>query len=432
MIALPMGMLGLPIAIYLAPLYSGHYGISLGIVGGALIGTRLLDVVTDPLVGIISDKWRPAIGRRRVWLIIGTLTLMAGVFLLFRPVENPNAVYFVFAVSLAYFGLTTLRLPYIAWAGELSFDYDTRTRITSTMQFFTTVGLLASTLIPAAMAWQAESEVSSLEVMRAISLVFLILLPITSAIVFFTVPEPEVPPVQTKFNMLGSVKLLASNRPFVILSVVILISNLGEAFRQSTTVFFARDVVGHENIGQVYFFYFVVGLIMIPFWAWLGKRIEKHRAYAAALFILAVTNAAMVALSYGQTLQFMLLFILKGTCFGGIILLPYAMIADTVDIDTAESQDRQQGLFYSVEAMIQKLGFALGAGSPLIILGWIGYNADGESSQGPLQALSLIYSMVPAVLALIASLLIWNYSLTAARHKELRKIIDEKARAQAE
>jgi len=423
-------MIGLPIAIYLAPLYSGHFGISLGIIGAALIGTRLLDLITDPLIGIISDQWRPSIGRRRVWLMIGTLTLMSGIFMLFRPAGDVNALYFIFAVSLAYFGLTTLRLPHIAWAGELSPDYHVRTRITSTLQFFSTIGLLASAVIPALMAGQVEGDVSSLEVMRTIGLVILFLIPITTTLVFFTVPEPDVPPVKSGFNIRDSLMLLAKNGPFVRLSIVILISTLGEAFRQSTTVFFARDVVGHENIGQVYFFYFIAGLITIPFWAWLGKKMEKHRAFAVALFIVAATNAGMLVLSYGQTFEFMLLFTLKGTCFGGILLLPYSMIADTVDIDTANSQDRQQGLFYSVEAMIQKLGFALGAGLPLIVLGWIGYDAAGETNTESLFALSVIYSLVPAVLVFVASVVIWNYSLTAAKQQELRDLIDRKAQAQ--
>lgn len=95
-------MIGLPIAIYLAPLYSGQLEIGLGIIGAALIGTRLLDFITDPLIGIVSDRWRPKMGRRRVWLIIGTLTLGAGIYMLFCPPAGINAVYFVLAVSLAY------------------------------------------------------------------------------------------------------------------------------------------------------------------------------------------------------------------------------------------------------------------------------------------------------------------------------------------
>lgn len=423
-VAFPLGMIGLPIAIYLAPLYSGQLEIGLGIIGAALIGTRLLDFVTDPLIGIVSDRWRPKMGRRRVWLIIGTLTLGAGIYMLFCPPEGINAVYFVLAVSLAYLGLTTLRLPYTAWAAELSSDYHARTKISSTTQFFAIAGLLASTIIPAILI--ARYDATSLEIMRAIGWTIIALLPITSAIVYFTVPEPDEPIGTTKFDFKKAAATVLTNGPFMRLTLASLVVTLGETFRQSTTVFFARDVVGVQNIGQVYLYYFIAALIFIPGWSMLARRIEKHRALILALLIVALTNGLMVFLGAGDNVHFYALFVLKGACYGGVVVLPYAMIADTVDVDTAESLDRQQGLFYSVEAMVQKLGSALGAGIPLILLAFVGYNAAGETGTDALFALSLIYSLVPSALVLIAAFMVVGYSLTASKQVELRSQITER------
>ena len=148
-VQLPLGMIGLPIAIYLAPLYSGQMQLALQLIGISLILARLSDFITDPIIGIISDRWRPKIGRRRVWLIFGSLTMMAGVYLLFRPSPGIDIVYFLAAVALVYLGYTMLLLPYHAWAAELSEDYHVRTRISSVSQAFSIVGLITSTLIPA-------------------------------------------------------------------------------------------------------------------------------------------------------------------------------------------------------------------------------------------------------------------------------------------
>ena len=158
----------------------------------------------------------------------------------------------------------------------------------------------------------------------------------------------------------------------------------------------------------------------------LARRIEKHRALIMALLIVALTNGLMVFLGAGDNVHFYALFVLKGACYGGVVVLPYAMIADTVDVDTAESLDRQQGLFYSVEAMVQKLGSALGAGIPLILLAFVGYNAAGETGTDALFALSLIYSLVPSALVLIAAFMVVGYSLTASKQVELRSQITER------
>ena len=103
---LPVGTIGLPVAIYLAPLYAGQLNLSLGLIGAAFLLARLSDFITDPLVGVLSDRWRPRVGRRRIWLVLGTVVMMAGVFLLFRPQPGATIVYFLASVSLVYFGYT--------------------------------------------------------------------------------------------------------------------------------------------------------------------------------------------------------------------------------------------------------------------------------------------------------------------------------------
>jgi GPH family glycoside/pentoside/hexuronide:cation symporter len=421
-LSLPIGTIGLPIAIYLAPLYAGQLSLSLQMIGVAFLLARLVDFITDPLVGVLSDRWRPAIGRRRVWLVLGTLVMMAGVFLLFRPAEGIGIWYFFGAVSLVYFGYTLLGIPYAAWGAELSSSYHTRTRITSSARFFDIGGLIISTLIPAAVLAQAGA--TSADVMHELSVFILIALPIAATIVFFLVPEPQAPVVKTPFNFRKSLALLTSNGPFARIVLVLLIGTIGEVFRQTITLFFARDVIGVTNIGAVYFYYFVTALIMVPFWLWLAQRIEKHRALTLAFIIIAITNGSMFFLGEGQELAFIALFVIKGACYGPVLMLPPAMIADTVDIDTAKTKDRQQGLFYALAGMIQKIGYALGASLPLIILGMVDYNSNGETSPAALSVLTLCYSIVPGVLVLAAAWLTIGYSLTEARHLEIRKQID--------
>ena len=421
-LSLPIGTIGLPIAIYLAPLYAGQLDLSLQMIGVAFLVARLSDFITDPLIGILSDRWRPAIGRRRVWLLLGTVVMMSGVFLLFRPVDGVNIYYFLGAVSLVYFGYTLLGIPYAAWGAELSTSYHIRTRTTSSARFFDMAGLIISTLIPAVVL--ARTGATSGDVMRELSTFILIALPIAATIVFFTVPEPDAPVVKSPFSLRKSLGLLTSNGPFARIVLVLLVGTIGEVFRQTITLFFARDVVGVTNIGAVYFYYFVAALVMVPFWLWLAQRIEKHRALTLAFIIIAITNGSMFFLGQGEELAFIALFVIKGACYGPVLMLPPAMIADTVDIDTARTRDRQQGLFYALAAMIQKHGYALGASLPLTILGAIDYDSKGETAPQALHVLTLCYSVIPGVLVLAAAWLTIRYSLTEDRHREIRKIID--------
>jgi Na+/melibiose symporter-like transporter len=426
-VQLPLGAIGLPIAIYLAPLYSGQLHLGLQTIGFALILARLSDFVIDPLIGIVSDRWRPSIGRRRVWLIFGSATLLIGVFLLFRPAPGVGIIYFGAAITAVYLGFSLIQLPYNSWAAELSPDYHLRTKISSVSQFFSIMGLIASTLIPAYVL--TLPGMTTAQVMSALSLFVFVTLPLCSAAAFFLVPEPELPIKKVAFHLRSAVRALVSNRAFLCVTFVVLIATVGEVFRQTITVFFARDVVGVTNIGVIYFFYFLAALALVPAWVWLARKLEKHRALMLALVIVAITNALMFFVPKGGTAMFVALFVLKGACYGGVLTLPGAMVADTVDIDTAETLDRQQGLFFAAIAMVQKMGYALGAGLPLLILGAFGYNSAGEDRVRPLMALTVSYSLIPSILVLVAAALSWRYTLTAARHRTIRAEIEARARA---
>lgn len=423
-VALPLGMLGLPMAIYLAPFYSGQLGLSLSLVGTALVLARISDFVTDPIMGLITDRWCPALGRRRIWLIFGTLIMMAGVQLLLRPPPEVGVVWFGLSVALVYLGYTTLQIPYEAWAGEISSDYHVRTKIAATKQGFSILGLVVATAIPAYVLSQPGT--GSGDVLNAIALAVLILLPLSAALVFFTVPQPDVPSEKAPLNLKRAVGLMRANQPFSLLVVVVLMATIGEVFRQTITVFFARDIVGVKNIGVVYAVYFAVGLCAVPLWGWLSKAIGKHRALILALGIVAATNFAMGLLQHGQGHLFIALFVLKGICYGAIGILPNAMVADTVDLDTAQTQDRQQGVYFAAIAMVQKLGFAVGGGLPLILLDVVGFKAAGGSEVEALFWMRIFYAVVPGVLVAIAALLLTRYSLTAERQEELRHYIAQK------
>ncbi len=424
-LSLPIGVLGIPMGIYLAPFYAGELGLPLAVIGSMLMLSRVSDFITDPLIGMLSDRWHPNIGRRRVWVPIGTTIMMIGVFLLLRPSGEVNALYFLAAVSITYLGYTTLQLPYTAWGAELSPNYHTRTKITASAKFFDTFGLVISTIIPAVILSQAGAKSS--DVMNGLSLFVLIALPICAAITFFKVPEPEqrAAPV-TKIDTRQAFKLIARNKPFAVITITLFIATVSEVFRQTVTLFFATEIVGVDNIGTVFVFYFSTALLTIPMWTRVAERFEKHWALAAALIVVFLTNIGMYFLDYGQTTLFTIFFLIKGACFSALMILPLAMVADTVDIDTALTGERRQGLFFAICTMIQKFSYAIGQGLPLILLGFIGFNAAGSNGPQELYWLQVCYSIVPATTVGLAIVVVLRYSLTAERQKEIKHYLEEK------
>ena len=117
-IGLPMAVIGYPLAIWIPAHYAGGLGLSLAAVGTILMLARFTDVITDPLMGELSDRWRTRFGRRKPWLIVGAPLMMLGVYKLFMPPEGIGLIYFLVWLTLFFLGSTIISLPHRAWGAE--------------------------------------------------------------------------------------------------------------------------------------------------------------------------------------------------------------------------------------------------------------------------------------------------------------------------
>jgi Na+/melibiose symporter-like transporter len=428
-LAFPLATIGLPLSIYLAPHYGGELGVPLAVLGLAMVLARLSDVVTDPLIGMASDRFRTPIGRRRIWIPLGILVLVAGTWMLFRPEPPVGATYFVVWIAVVYLGFTLTQLPYHAWGGELASEYHARTKVASIRQAFGLLGLVAATALPALVLGREGAGAG--DVLGALAILMAIVLPVCGALVFFVVPEPPAPPGETHPKLWEGMAIALKNGPFRVIVAALFLGYVAETFRITITLFFARDAIGVPNIGLIYVFYFLTGLAALPFWQWLAGKIGKHRALAFAFVIVLVTNVAVFFLQRGQVGLFTAVFMLKGFCFGALELLPAALVADAVDVDTARSRARRQGLFFAFVTMTNKIAQAIGQGLSLMLLGAIGYKAAGGASPETVQQMKALYGLLPAAILAPAVWLMWRHKLDARRHARLSAAIARRDAATA-
>jgi Na+/melibiose symporter-like transporter len=460
-LGMPLAVIGYPLAIWIPAHYSGGLGISLALVGTILMLARLTDVVTDPIIGELSDRWRTRIGRRRPWLIMGLPVMLLGTYMLFIPPEDVGVLYFLAWLTVFFLGSTMIALPHRAWGAELSPDYHQRSRVTAAREFYILVGLLVAAFVPMIIEITADGGtgvgevISTLwsdaigafsgnfrekefvdratltgPVLAGLAVVVMSLLPICVAIVFFFVREPEPEVVEKRPSFMDGLNLVRKNGPMVRVLAIALLVAFGESFRNAVSLFFIRDIVGVPTIGAAYFFYFVAGLGAIPFWLWLGRKIGKHKAFMCTLITVAGVSGANLLLDYGDYLPFFLLFVVKGFCFGGLQFLPVAMIADVVDVDAARSGAKRAGTYFAFLGFTEKIAIAFGTGFSLNIVGLMGFDPAGgisASTEGGVLALRLVYCLGPIVFYGAAMKLIWDYPLTPVRHARLRGLLERRA-----
>lgn len=460
-LGMPLAVIGYPLAIWIPAHYAGGLGISLAAVGTILMLARLTDVVTDPIMGEISDRWRTRIGRRRPWLLIGPPVMMYGVYKLFIPDEGVGLPYFLIWLSIFFLGSTMISLPHRAWGAELSPDYHQRSRVTAAREVYVLVGLMVAAAVPMIIEIRADGGSGVAEVfttlwndaigaftgnfrdktvvdratltgpvLEGLAWAIILVLPMCAAIVLALVKEPPPPTTETRPSFKDGLKMVMKNGPMVRVLLIALLVYFGESFRNAVSLFFIRDIVGVPTIGAAYFLYFIAGLGAIPFWLWLGRKIGKHRAFMFTLITVACVSAANLLLDYGDYLAFFLLFVVKGFCFGGLQFLPVAMLADVVDVDAARSGGRRAGTYFAFLGFTEKIAIAFGTGFSLNIVGLLGFDPAGgvaASTEVGVLSLRLVYCLGPVVFYGLAMKLIWSYPLTPARHARLRERLERRA-----
>ena len=146
-------------------------------------------------------------------------------------------------------------------------------------------------------------------------------------------------------------------------------------------------------------------------------------------FLPAEAHASTVAyfegIPTGKFLFFILIMCLKGSSIGALSALPYAMAADVVDVDEAQTGKRQGGAYFSIWLMVRKLAYALGllVGTNMVVIFGFDSLADPMNTTNTAFALFMLaccYSIIPAVFKFVAIPLLWNYSLTEDRVREIQ------------
>jgi glycoside/pentoside/hexuronide:cation symporter, GPH family len=428
-VALPLSTIGLPLTIYLAPFYAGEMGLSLAALGTAMMLARILDVVVDPFIGSMSDRLNTRFGKRKPWLAAGSAILLIGMLKLFHPPAGVSLAYFLCWLGVMYVGFSIVQVPHRAWGAELSPRYDDRTHISSVRQFFSTGGLIISTLVPAMVLGQQGAKSS--DVFAALAYMTLLVLPIMVLLNLWFTPDATLPRVSTapvKFDWRAQWRAVKRNGPLRTILLILFVGFSAETFRQTLTVFFARDVIGVPNLGLVYVYYFIAAFLGVPFWRWVAKYTGKHKALAWGMVIAIGTNLGLFALGRGDVMLFTLMFVIKGWCFGALDLLPAAMLADATDVDTAVSRKARAGLLFAMAGVVTNLGQAVGQGLSLNALAWVGYRPTGETAESALLSLRALYALAPSAVLGLALFIALRYSLTRPRHDKLREALQRRER----
>ena len=421
--AIPLAALTLPLYSFIPIFYAESLGLSLASLGFVLFVVRLFDAINDPLVGWMSDRFRPKFGRRRTWFAGSIPLLMLGVWKLFWPPAGATEIYVGTWTLVLSIGYTCAILPYSAWGAELQTNYIGRSKVAGWREGFTLVGTLVAITVPFSLGW---SDPASLHGFAVLAIIIVITLPSFAAIVLWKVPEPT--EYSKKYlNFSDGLRHLRKNLPFKKLLLAFFLNGFGNSIAATLFLLYcAQRLELGDYRGALIFIYFLCGILAIPFWIWLAGKTSKHRAWCYAMIFAAIIFSPAPFLEVGSLYTFGVICIFSGVALGADITQPAAIQADVIDVDTANSGDQRSGTYFAFWSLATKLSLALTVVIVLPVLEHYGFSAalDSQSTAIGITLLGFIYGWGPILLKAPAVLLMWNFPLGKLEVEQLRTKID--------
>ena len=399
-----------------------HYaslGVSLTQIGAILMIARLLDVLIDPAVGLLSDRTRNSFGRRKTWIVAGVPIFVLACWKLFIPPADVTALYFSLWLVLFWLGFSMINIPYYAWGAELSPDYHERTRITTWRTIFGTLGSFAFLAVPAVRQQFFGVGGQPGQVLAMVAGIALITIPAFVAMAAVNVPDRGVG--GQGVPLLRGIAVMSRNGPFLRLLAAFTLVGLGPVLQGAMFPFFMQHVVGDTTSGpKILLIYFPTVACGIVLWGALARRIDKHRAWMVGMFMMVCVTASYMLVGRGDLALMVCILAMSGIASGALSALPASMKADVIDLDAIESGEDRAGLFFAAWSLAVKFIAAVGQGLAFTTLAWIGFHAKGDNGPDEIFGLRVFYSMGPMLLYLAAVLIVWKYPITSARHAQLR------------
>ena len=407
--------------------------------GTIMLVARIWDMVSDPIMGVISDRTNTRWGRFRPYLlwmavpyaIVAVLTFVVPPF----DVDG-RALWAGVTYVLLMTVFTAVNLPYSSLAGVMTADGLERTSLNQYRFMSAFAGqLIVSGLALTLCAFFAqlgsdgvpvdydkltpELKASGIQTtMNVFGVVSVALFLIT----FATTRERVHPPSGQTSDVKKDILNVIQTRPWVVLFGVGILSFTLFAMQNAVTAFYFKDFIGDSEQAQLFNVVGTIALIVaIPLAKPLSMKLGKRATFVLCSLLTGVLNILLflpgptdLPLIYG-------LIVLSKICYAPTVPLLWTMIADAADYSEWKSGRRATGLFFSAATLSMKFGWGIGGFAAGFLLSEYGYEAAlAVQPAEALTGIKLMMSVFPGVLYILAAGLLVFYNLDRATETRMR------------
>jgi glycoside/pentoside/hexuronide:cation symporter, GPH family len=417
------------IASFLAAFYTDVFGISAAAAGTMLFVTKIVDALTDPVVGAAADRTRTRFGKFRPFLIFAGVPMAAAGILTFTTPDLGHTGKLVWAYatySMMMLIYTLLNTPYSALSGVMTASSQQRTTLISIRFIFAfTGGALVNKYTLSLVEWfGAGNEVRG---WQHTMMLYGVLAAIIFAVTFLSTRERIAPPAGQQTRPLDDIGDLLRNQPWLILFVLAMIIMMTFTMRAGSAYYYFTYYIVRPELLPDYLFWqliaYAAGAVLAPV---MTRYVDKAKLLMILMGNVAVLSVVFYFVPKDMIWAIFTLNILISLSLGPKSPLTWSMYADTADYNEWKTGRRATAMTFSAATFSQKLGGSLGSAGMLWILAAIGYAANEAQSGASQTGIALLQTAIPGLFALLAVFVIRFYGLTGSQLENIQKELEER------
>ena len=436
-------------------------------VAGVISGVAVLwDAVTDPMIGVWSDRTRNRRGRRRPFIMVGSILFGVSIALLFT---SPNlsggakTAYYVVVNMFYWFALTTCVIPHISLGSELTENFDERTKLRTFAVTLMNVGTLIAVGTPLLLVSAFGDLTHSPKAgwaMAGATYGILVILVYQVCCRLLRGKEPANPnlmkdsrrngaepagtgeggPVirseeeKARKNFFANAAKAFRNKALVHLLVITFFINIVVTLGSGLAIYLLKYVYRYGD-AQSSLVYTLQGVFVVGTAVLIGIVATKTGKKAAMIIgVVFYIMAYLVILLFPVCWPVLLVsLILYAVGNAGYWTMIYAMSYDAAIVEQVKSGERPDGLYTSLIGLFMKFGNAIGSVIVGVGLQIIGFSELTEvQTEGVVRGIRRLYAVAPAVVLVPALVFAFLYPITKKRYEEYQRQCETKTAAAEE